>query len=84
MKNIFIDNLPRIDLHGEDGDSAIVLVKDFINDSVLLNNKKILIVHGRGTGVLRKRVHEYLKTDKRILNYYIDYFNDGCTIVEIK
>lgn len=84
MKNIFIDNLPRIDLHGEDGDSAIVLVKDFIDDSVVLNNKKILIVHGRGTGVLRRRVHEYLKTDKRILNYYIDYFNDGCTIVEIK
>lgn len=84
MKNIFIDNLPKLDLHGEDGDSAVVLVKDFVDDSIILNNKKILIVHGKGTGILKKRVHDYLKHDKRVLNYYIDYFNDGCTIVELK
>lgn len=83
MKNIFIDNLPTLDLHGEDGDSAVVLVKDFISDNIFLNNKKIVIVHGKGTGILRKRIREYLNKDKRVKKYYQDNFNDGMTIVEI-
>jgi DNA mismatch repair protein MutS2 len=83
MRNIFIDNLPTLDLHGEDGDSAVVLVKDFISDSIILNNKKIVIVHGKGTGILRKRVRDYLSKDKRVKKYYQDNFNDGVTIVEL-
>ena len=83
MKNIFIDNLPTLDLHGEDGDSAVVLVKDFISDNIFLNNKKIVIVHGKGTGILRKRIRKYLNKDKRVKKYYQDNFNDGMTIVEI-
>ena len=83
MKNIFIDNLPSLDLHGEDGDCAVVLVKDFISDSIFLNNKKIVIVHGKGTGILRNRIREYLTKDKRVKRYYQDNFNYGITVVEL-
>lgn len=83
MKNIFIDTLPSLDLHGEDKDSAIVLVKDFISDNIILNNKKIVIIHGKGTGILKKGVKEYLSKDKRVNKYYQDNFNDGITIVEL-
>ena len=48
-----------------------------------LNNKKIVIVHGKGTGTLRKRIREYLSKDKRVKKYYQDNFNDGMTIVEL-
>lgn len=77
-------NLPTIDLHGEDRKSAEFLVKQFIDDNIRLKNQKLIIIHGIGTGILKKAVHSLLKKDKRIEKYYIDFFNVGCTIVELK
>lgn len=77
-------NLPTIDLHGEDRKMAELLVKQFIEDNIKLENKKLIIIHGIGTGILKKQVHEVLKKDKRVEKYYIDFFNVGCTIVELK
>ncbi len=75
---------PSLDLHGEYKFSAEILVKEFINDQITLHNKMICIIHGIGSGELRKMVLEILKNDKRIKNYRTDFFNPGCTIVEIK
>lgn len=75
---------PTIDLHGEDRKSAELLVKDFLNDLCKLKSEKGIIIHGIGTGTLKKTVHEVLKYDKRIEKYYIDFWNIGCTIVEFK
>lgn len=77
-------NLPSLDLHGEDSKTAEILVKQFINDNIRTGNLKILIIHGIGTGTLKRKVHDVLKHDKRIEKYYINFFNVGCTIVEIK
>lgn len=84
IDNPFIAIYPSIDLHSLDRISAIIKVKEFILDNIKLKNKCFVLIHGKGTGVLKKTVHEYLKTDKRILNYKTDNFNDGVTIVEIK
>ena len=75
---------PSIDLHGEYSFSARELTKEFINDNITLKNKKLCIIHGIGEGILKKTVHELLRTDKRIKRYYVDFMNPGCTIVEIK
>lgn len=80
----FNQNVPSLDLHGETRESATYLVKNFINDNCKLKNNKFIIVHGIGTGILKKQVHELLKKDKRIENFYIDFFNIGCTIVKLK
>ena len=77
-------NLPFIDLHGEDRKTAELLVKQFLDDSIKLENSKVIIIHGIGTGILKKQVHQVLKNDKRIEKYYVDFFNLGCTIVELK
>lgn len=77
-------NRPKIDLHGEDRKSAELLVKQFIDDNIKIGNKKVVIIHGIGEGIIKKQVHNLLKKDKRIEKYYIDFFNVGCTIVEIK
>ena len=79
-----MNNIPTLDLHGEYSFSAEILVKDFIGDNITLHNKKICIVHGIGEGIIKKTVHKVLKEDKRIKGYYIDFFNPGCTIVELK
>lgn len=77
-------NLPTLDLHGEDSKTTELLVKQFINDNIRIGNYKIMIIHGIGTGILKKKVHEILKKDKRIEKYYINFFNIGCTMVDIK
>lgn len=78
------NSLPTIDLHGEDRKTAEILVKQFITDNVKLKNNKVVIIHGIGTGILKKEVHSLLKKDKRVEKFYINFFNIGCTIVEIK
>ncbi len=75
---------PTIDLHGEYAFSAKVLTQEFIDDNIKLKNKKLCIIHGIGSGILKKTVHELLKNDRRIKSFKIDFMNPGCTIVEIK
>jgi DNA mismatch repair protein MutS2 len=79
----FLVNLPILDLHGEYVDSARVLVDEFINDSIKLKKYKIVLIHGKGSSILKDFIHEYLKKDKRVDNYYLD-INTGQTIVELK
>lgn len=72
-----------IDLHGLDKETAIYKVKEFITDNIKLRKYDLIIIHGKGTGILKRSVHEYLKKDKRVLEYKIDNFNDGETIVKL-
>ena len=77
-------SIPTIDLHGETREVARILVEEFINDNIKLGNHKLNIIHGIGTGILKKEVHDLLKKDKRVEKYYVDFFNVGCTTVIIK
>lgn len=72
-----------IDLHGMDRDTALFKTKEFIDDNIKMKKYDLIIIHGKGTGILRRSVHEYLKHDKRVIEYKIDNFNDGETIVKI-
>ena len=81
MEDIFLKNLPFIDLHGYDKETARVATNDFINDSLVMKNKKILIIHGRGKGLVKKSVHEVLSQRKEVIKFHTDNLNDGCTIV---
>ncbi len=77
-------NLPSLDLHGENRQTAKILINEFILDNLKLGNHKIIIIHGIGTGVLKKEVSEILKKNKNVSNYYVDFMNPGCTIVDVK
>lgn len=79
----FTINLPHLDLHGETSDTIFYLIYSFIKDNYLLGNNKIIIIHGRSGGVLKKETQVILKNNKLVKNHYIDALNDGQTIVEI-
>lgn len=83
MEDIFIKNLPTLDLHGYDTSSARVSTNDFINRNIIMQNNKIVIIHGKGTGLVKKAVHEVLKENKKVINYHTDNLNDGLTIVSL-
>ncbi|MEG0994391.1 MAG: Smr/MutS family protein [Bacilli bacterium] len=78
------NSLPKLDLHGQDRWNAVLMVREFIDDSYKLNNKKITIIHGLGEDIIRKAVHDELKINKKVISFNRDFFNMGCTIVDLK
>ncbi len=78
------NNLPTLDLHGADRDFARIQINDFIRDNYQLKNQKVIIIHGNGTGIIKKTTQETLKNNKLIENYKIDNFNSGMTIATIR
>jgi len=81
--DILTSKSPRLDVHGETYDSVSLYVTQFIIDNVKLKNRVIAIVHGKGEGILKNRVHELLKKDKRVVKYYLNNWNIGETIIEL-
>lgn len=82
--NPFLNILPTIDVHGFSRDMIKCTLNEFICDNLKLGNKKIIIIHGRGNGILKREIHELLSKDKRVYKYYLDTFNIGETIIELK
>lgn len=76
-------NLPTLDLHGEIYDIARVLINDFISDNIKEKNKVIVIIHGKGSGKIKKITHEVLRENRSVLEYKTSYFNDGMTLVKL-
>lgn len=83
MNLLYHKSMPELDLHGETRDSARLLVKEFINDNHKMGLLEVAIVHGIGTGVLKKEVHKVLKEMKKVQKFGLDNFNSGCTLVKL-
>jgi DNA mismatch repair protein MutS2 len=84
-KNIdpFMKILPQLDVHGYTEDTVMTVVNDFINDNYKLRRRKIVVIHGKGQGILKNKIHRSLKRDKRVSKFYLYNFNLGCTIIEL-
>lgn len=82
--DIFINSYPKLDLHGETKASARILVNEFIYDNYILRKEKVLIVHGKGLGILKNEVFKVLKENKLVIDFHLNYYNDGCTIVYLR
>ena len=78
------NNLPTLDLHGTDRDYARILINDFIKDNYDIKNEMVVIVHGNGTGIIKKTTQETLKRNKYVDTYKIVNFNSGMTVVRIR
>ena len=76
-------NVPTLDLHGIDRDYAKILINDFINDNYNSKNTEVVIIHGNGTGIIKKTTQETLKKNKLVIDYKINNFNTGETLVSI-
>lgn len=76
-------NLPSLDLHGIDREYARILINEFIEDNYKIKNTKVIIIHGIGTGIIRKTTQDVLSKNKYVKEFKIDNFNPGTTIVEI-
>ena len=82
--DIFLDRLPKIDLHGFDRDSARVAVNDFVDEAYVIGYLEILIIHGIGSGTVRDMVQETLRCNKKVLDFRLCSENIGCTVAKLK
>jgi DNA mismatch repair protein MutS2 len=76
-----------IDLRGMNGDEALPLVDKFIDTAMLAGLHRIDIIHGKGTGALRKKVTEFLEKHPSVQSFHLGEWNEGgtgATVVELK
>lgn len=77
----------EINLLGKTTDEAIAELDKYLDDAYLAHIPQVRVVHGKGTGALRKAVHAYLRRAKNVANYRLGEFGEGdagVTIVEFK
>lgn len=77
----------EVDVRGFIGDDAIFVVDKFLDDAVLSGLINVRIIHGKGTGALRKALWDYFKRDKRIAEFRMGTFGEGdsgVTVVTLK
>ena len=76
-----------IDIRGMMVDEAEQVCGKFIDDAQLSGLKQVLIIHGKGTGALRKGVHDFLRTNNSVASYQFadqDEGGTGATLVTIR
>ena len=77
----------EINLLGKTVDEAIAELDKYLDDAYLAHMPSVRIVHGKGTGALRKGVHNYLRKVKYVSSFRLGEFGEGdagVTIVEFK
>ncbi len=78
---------PEIDLRGKNGDDAWNELDRYFDNAVLAGVHSVRVIHGKGTGALKKRLWELFRSDKRIASFRIGAFGEGdggVTVVELK
>lgn len=77
----------EIDLRGMTADEALIDLETYLDRAMLNGYHEVYIIHGKGTMVLRKRVHEFLKTSKYVTEFKDANQNEGgigCTVAILK
>lgn len=77
---------PEIDIRGMHIDEALTAVSYFIDDAIQLEQSKVRILHGTGTGALRELVRNYLKTVPGVKHFHdehVQFGGAGITVVDL-
>lgn len=78
---------PSIDLRGQLGDDAWFMTDKYLDEAIMANVKTVTLIHGKGTGALRKALAGHLKSDSRVKSFRGGIYGEGdsgVTVVELK
>lgn len=82
--NLRMSNISSsVDLRGMDSEEALYTVDKYLDDAYLSGLGEVTIIHGKGTGVLRKSVNDMLKRHSHVKSYRIGEFGEGGSGVTI-
>lgn len=77
---------PEIDIRGVRGEEAINQVRDLIDTAIIVQHRNLRILHGKGNGILRELVRQYLSTVDLVKSFrdeHIEFGGSGITVVEM-
>lgn len=77
---------PEIDVRGMRGDEALEKVKDFIDNAILVGVPTVRILHGKGNGILRQLIRQYLSSIPNVTSFrdeHVQFGGAGITVAEI-
>ena len=77
----------EVDLRGQSADEAIMELERFIDTAIRRRLETVRIIHGKGTGVLRKAVQQRLKAMPQVKTFRLGLYGegeDGVTIATLK
>ena len=73
----------RCDLRGKNVEEGVMEVDRYIDQALRLGLGEITVIHGKGTGVLRKGIHEYLRKNRYVKSFRLGVYGEGETGVTI-
>lgn len=77
----------EVDLRGQNLEEALMNTEKFLDDCYLAGVSPVTVIHGKGTGILRKGIHEMLRKHRYVKGFRLGTYGegeDGITIVELK
>ncbi len=77
----------ELDMRGMNLEEALIETDRFLDESFLSNLGQVCLIHGKGTGVLRAGIQDYLRRHKHVKQYRMGNYNEGgagVTVVELK
>lgn len=77
----------ELDLRGQNLEESLMEVDRFLDESFLSNLGQVYIIHGKGTGVLRTGISDYLRRHKHVKSYRLGNYGEGgagVTVVELQ
>lgn len=77
---------PEIDIRGVRGDDALEAVRNLVDDAVMVQHRNLRIIHGKGNGILRNLIRQYLATMPVVRSYrdeHVELGGAGVTLVEL-
>ncbi len=77
---------PEIDIRGQRGDEALQTVTGFIDEAIMVDEKEVRILHGKGDGILRQLVRDWLQANDMVKKYHDEHVQrggTGITVVEL-
>ncbi|MCQ2274776.1 MAG: Smr/MutS family protein [Bacteroidales bacterium] len=78
---------PTLDLRGQRADEALMNLSHFMDDAQLLGEKELRILHGKGYGILKQMIREWLQGNKDVQSFRserIELGGDGITVVQMR
>lgn len=78
---------PTIDLRGQRADEAMENLQHFLDDAQLLSEKELRILHGKGYGILKQIIRDYLMGNRDVKSFQserLELGGDGITVVHLR
>ena len=77
---------PEIDIRGQRVEEALSKIREFIDEAIMFEAGQLRILHGKGHGILKETIRDYLRSEPMVRNYkdeHVDFGGAGITVVNL-